>query len=165
MKRPVFVLVFGEGGHKAQMDRLVSRMEKYMDMHDMKFVCISENGAVITSNSILEIYQVDPIRSKYWSFKNFLFFPNKYFKIVKCFLYLRRKYDLKALISTGPGLVIPFSFLFKLSNIKIIYIETWSRFETKSITGKVLYYLADRFYIQNESLKKLYPKSIFSGLL
>ena len=46
-----------------------------------------------------------------------------------------------------------------------VFFVTWSRFETQSYAGKVMYRIADRFYIQNKSLLKFYPKAIYSGLL
>ncbi|MDD2698435.1 MAG: hypothetical protein PHF17_06500 [Arcobacteraceae bacterium] len=71
---------------------------------------------------------------------------------------LHKKYDVKAVVSTGPGIV---SLFFKIFGKKIVFVETWSRFETKSMTGKI----ADKFYIQNKSLQKHYPKAIYGGLL
>ncbi|WP_081652368.1 PssD/Cps14F family polysaccharide biosynthesis glycosyltransferase [Cyclobacterium qasimii] len=84
---------------------------------------------------------------------------------MSCFFKIKKKYDVLSVISTGPGLAIPFSFLFKRGHSKIVFIETWSRFETQSYAGKVMYRLADKFYIQNKSQVKFYPKAIYSGLL
>jgi len=46
-----------------------------------------------------------------------------------------------------------------------VHVETWSRFETRSWTGRVMYRIADRFYVQNREQKRHYPHSIFGGLL
>ncbi|MCM8011711.1 UDP-N-acetylglucosamine transferase subunit ALG14, partial [Enterobacter hormaechei] len=32
-------------------------------------------------------------------------------------------------------------------------------------SGRIMYHLASKFYVQNESLLQLYPKAIFSGRL
>ncbi|HAO9336376.1 TPA: polysaccharide biosynthesis protein, partial [Escherichia coli] len=48
---------------------------------------------------------------------------------------------------------------------KVIYIETWSRFTTYSLSGRIMYRLSNKFYIQNKSLLELYPKAIYSGRL
>jgi beta-1,4-N-acetylglucosaminyltransferase len=78
---------------------------------------------------------------------------------------LYSKYEIQAIVSTGPGIAIPISLYFKIKGVKIIFIETWSRFETQSLTGKWMYKIADNFYFQNQSLKKIYPNAVWSGLL
>ncbi|MFD1899707.1 hypothetical protein GQR36_05435 [Enterococcus termitis] len=46
---------------------------------------------------------------------------------------------------------------------KIIYIESFAKTTSKTKTGQLMYYIADRFYIQWESLQMLYPKGIYKG--
>ena len=46
---------------------------------------------------------------------------------------------------------------------KIIYIETFANSETKSLTGRLVYPIADLFIVQWESMLKLYPKAIYGG--
>ncbi|EFD8919357.1 polysaccharide biosynthesis protein, partial [Escherichia coli] len=36
---------------------------------------------------------------------------------------------------------------------------------TYSLSGRIMYRLSNKFYIQNKSLLKLYPKAIYSGRL
>jgi hypothetical protein len=80
-------------------------------------------------------------------------------------LWLMMKYNPKGFISTGPGVALLSGLLFKIFRKKIVYIETWSRFYSKSMTGKYMYLLAGRFYVQNIELLQLYPNAIYSGLL
>ncbi len=75
------------------------------------------------------------------------------------------KYNIKIIITTGPGMAIPAALVAKLLRVEIIHIETWSRFSTYSLSGRIMYHLADKFYVQNESLLKLYPEAIYSGRL
>jgi len=63
-------------------------------------------------------------------------------------------------ISTGAGVALPFMILSKIFLRKIIYIELSCQIAKPSKTGRVAYYLADRFYIQHEPLKLFYPNSI-----
>jgi len=49
--------------------------------------------------------------------------------------------------------------------VKIIFIESFARVEHLSLTGKILYYLADRFLVQWPELKQQYPRSEHLGLL
>ncbi|TWX63301.1 hypothetical protein ESZ39_17055 [Colwellia sp. C1TZA3] len=69
------------------------------------------------------------------------------------------------MVSTGTGMVIIPALILRLINKKVIHIEDWSRFDSGSYTGKVMYYIADKFYVQNKSLLQKYPKAIYSGRL
>jgi UDP-N-acetylglucosamine:LPS N-acetylglucosamine transferase len=165
MKPTVILVIYGSGGHRAQMVKLLDRMHKESMDLEIKCVGISESQASINHPLILENFEQAPLRNKYFSLMNFLRIPKDYYDFISCFLKIRKKYQVQALISTGPGLAIPFSILFKKGKAKIIFIETWSRFETQSYAGKVMYRLADKFYIQNKSQEIFYPKATYSGLL
>lgn len=165
MKPKVILLIYGSGGHKAQMERLLNKMDRQHAEIKIDFIAITESGASIEHHLVLENFEQPPFRNKYFSAANFLKIPQKYFNFLQCFFRIIKNYQVVSVISTGPGLAIPFSMLFKMLKTKIIFIETWSRFETQSYAGKVMYRLADRFYIQNRSLAKFYPRAIYSGLL
>ena len=51
----------------------------------------------------------------------------------------------------------------KILGSKIIYIESFANIKTKTITGKLLYPIADKFIVQWESMLELYPKATFGG--
>lgn len=67
------------------------------------------------------------------------------------------------IISTGAGVAIPFFYLGKLLKMKLIYIEVMDRLFTPSLTGKIVYPIADAFILQAEEQKKLYPKGMLLG--
>lgn len=46
---------------------------------------------------------------------------------------------------------------------KIIYIETFANSSSKTLTGKLIYPIANVFIVQWESMLKLYPKAIYGG--
>jgi len=159
-KEKVICFVYGEGGHKAQMKRFLDLINS---KNNFKYIGICENNNYL--KSIEENYTFAPLRDKYSYIKTFLYAPKAFFSYIKTLHGLHKKYNVKAVVSTGPGIAIIVSLFFKLFGKKIIFIETWSRFETQSMTGKVMYKFADKFYIQNESLKKYYPNAIYGGLL
>lgn len=78
------------------------------------------------------------------------------FKII-----IKEKPDI--IISTGALVTLPISCIGKIFGKKIIYIESFSKITSKTKTGRLMYYLSDRFYIQWESLKLLYPGAIYKG--
>lgn len=67
------------------------------------------------------------------------------------------------IISTGASLAINFALIAKLIGIKFIYVESISRAEELSITGKIVYLLSHEFYVQWPELSKKYSKVLFKG--
>jgi beta-1,4-N-acetylglucosaminyltransferase len=53
-----------------------------------------------------------------------------------------------AILSTGAGLAVPFFLIGKLLRIRLVYVESVTRIETISLSGKLVYRLADRFFVQ-----------------
>ena len=51
----------------------------------------------------------------------------------------------------------------KILGSKIIYIESFANITTKTITGKLLYPIADKFIVQWDEMKKLYPDAVVGG--
>lgn len=66
-------------------------------------------------------------------------------------------------ICTGVLAMIPMCLLVKLFGGKLIYLESFAKVTSPTETGKLLYRFADQFYVQWESMKKVYPKAIFLG--
>ena len=54
-------------------------------------------------------------------------------------------------------------YIGKIFGVKIVYIETFANINTKTLAGKIIYPIADKFIVQWESMKKLYPKSEYFG--
>jgi UDP-N-acetylglucosamine:LPS N-acetylglucosamine transferase len=69
------------------------------------------------------------------------------------FLKVRPKY----IVTTGSHTAVPMCFIGKLFNAKIVFIETRANFSTKTLSGKLIYPIADLFIIQHEGLSSLYP--------
>jgi beta-1,4-N-acetylglucosaminyltransferase len=69
----------------------------------------------------------------------------------------------EVVISTGASIAINFGYIAKLLRIKFVYIESISRASELSISGKLLYRLADEFYVQWPALCSKYPKAVFRG--
>jgi len=71
------------------------------------------------------------------------------------------------ILTTGAGPAVPFALVSKLFflNISIIYIETVTRIEKPSLTGVIMYRLADYFYYQSKKLNIHFPKGEYKGTL
>ena len=56
-----------------------------------------------------------------------------------------------------------FFYLGKMMGAKTIYIEVFDRIDKPTMTGKIVYPVTDRFIVEWEEMKKVYPKAINLG--
>lgn len=54
----------------------------------------------------------------------------------------------QAILSTGAGLAVPFFLVGKLLRIRLVYVESVTRTESISLSGRLVYPLASRFFAQ-----------------
>lgn len=74
---------------------------------------------------------------------------------------LKEKPDI--IISSGAAVAVPFFYIGKLFGAKTIYIEVFDRIDKPTLTGKLVYPITDRFIVQWEEMKEVYPKAINLG--
>ncbi|MEK4974590.1 PssD/Cps14F family polysaccharide biosynthesis glycosyltransferase [Niallia sp. FSL R7-0648] len=67
------------------------------------------------------------------------------------------------IISSGAAVAVPFFYLGKLFGCKTVYIEVFDRIDSPTLTGKLVYPVSDKFIVQWEEMKKVYPKAINLG--
>ncbi len=67
------------------------------------------------------------------------------------------------IISTGAAVAVPFFYIGKLFGAKCIYIEVFDRINHSTVSGKMVYPITDKFIVQWEEMKKVYPKAINLG--
>lgn len=63
------------------------------------------------------------------------------------------------IISSGAAVAVPFFYLGKLFGAKLIYIEVFDRINSPTMSGKMVYPIADKFIVQWEEMKAVYPKA------
>lgn len=78
-----------------------------------------------------------------------------------CKLLKMEKPDL--IISSGAAVAVPFFWLGKLFGAKLVYIEVFDRIDKPTVTGKMVYPITDKFIVEWEEMKKVYPKAINLG--
>lgn len=168
MKRSnTLLLVSGEGGHMVQLNRLI----KIIDVQQIKK---SSNLVLITDAPLLDeelilifdkIVVCPSLRDKSSLIKGILTLP--YNVLVNLYLVFSVfvKCNVKVLISTGPGVAVIPIYLAFLTRRKTVFIETWSKYTSITITGKICRRVVDLFLVQNRSLHKLVKESIYVGRL
>ena len=53
-----------------------------------------------------------------------------------------------AMLSTGAGLAVPFFLIGRIAGVRLIYVESVTRMSGLSLTGRLVYHLCDRFFVQ-----------------
>ncbi len=74
-----------------------------------------------------------------------------------------RKEKPDLIISSGAAVAVPFFYLGKLFGAKCIYIEVFDRIDHSTLSGRMIYPIADKFIVQWGEMKKIYPKAINLG--
>lgn len=79
------------------------------------------------------------------------------------FIFIKENPDV--VISTGVLSTIPMLFIAHIFKKKVIYIESFAKINSPTLTGKLIYKwkIANQFYVQWESMLKFYPKAIYKG--
>jgi UDP-N-acetylglucosamine:LPS N-acetylglucosamine transferase len=96
------------------------------------------------------IFIVDPHRSLHKYILN----------IVQSFA-IYRKTTPEIILSTGGGQSIALFLIGKILGCKTIFVESGSRIQFPSKTGRLLYHFSDHFFIQSPNLFAFYPKAKF----
>ena len=159
-KKKTLLIVLGKGGHTEQMIRLI----RYLgDQYNYEYM-IARDDPLSKDKIELpgKIWEVT--RHRYYYTPKWRSMLNT---IVLSFesLTILLKTRADVVVSAGPGLAVPISYLAKLFGKKVIFIESWSRVWHPSRAGKLVYPIADLFFIQWPELKSKYPKAIYAGRL
>ena len=139
------------GGHFEQLMMLKPLMNKYDSFVVTEKTSYSSDVEGFTNYGLMQVNRKElsmPFRLIINGFKSI-------------FILIKEKPDV--VITTGVLAMIPLSLLAKFCGKKLIYIESFAKINSPTLTGKLLYKYADRFYVQWESMKKFYPDAIYLG--
>ena len=155
MRKSKVLFISSTGGHLNELLQLKSMFQDY-------------DYWLVTEKTKSNLYLKDEYKERvhfliYGTKHHFLIYPFKL--LLNCFIslfyYIRFKPDY--IITTGVHTAGPMCCIGKIFGSKIVYIETFANMVTKTATGKLLYPISDKFIVQWESMKKLYPKADFGG--
>ena len=149
MKKICFIA--SSGGHFEQLMMLKPLMKKY----DSFIVTEKTNYSV--SNLEFNTYYLHQVNRRE---KSFIFrMIGNSLKTLKILISERPD----VVISTGALATIPMCLFGKIFGKKIIFIESFAKVNSQTLTGKLVYKFADRFYVQWEDMKQFYPNAICKG--
>jgi beta-1,4-N-acetylglucosaminyltransferase len=164
MGNPRVLFVCGQGGHTSEMVRLIDSLgDKYT------YYCIRARQDPLVLNSIhkskIHIHQVT--RPRYQPGKKHHVFFDLILSVV-CLvesMFILQQIRPNLVITNGPWIGGIVGIATWLLRIHIIYIETAARVYTISLTGKVMRYIADDFFVQWPDLAERYPWTHYEGRL
>lgn len=142
-------LVASSGGHLKELE-----FAKNLDIDKAEYFLITEKVKAVKEeySKIYYIEQINRKEKKAWLKLLRLFFKgNQILKMEKPDYY----------ISTGALISIPILILGKLKKKKVIFIESFARVESGSLSGRIAYHFVDLFIIYWKNLLKVYPKAIY----
>jgi beta-1,4-N-acetylglucosaminyltransferase len=95
-----------------------------------------------------------------FSIRDIKFFINMWeaFKIL-------RRIKPKVILTTGGGFSVAFAAVGKILKVPTVYIETAAKVHTPTVTGRIMYHLADRFFYQWRQVEPHFPRGEYVGLL
>ena len=152
-------LVCSHGGHLTEMLRLIDAF----DGHRTFLITYDEK----TTRGIRNAY---PIGSYFIKIRNTKIFQLNFFQLLMHMIYITLE-ELKIffkerpdiIVSTGSEIAIPICYLGKILGKKIIFVESLSRVNYLSRTGKLIYPIATLFLVQWKHLATKYKKARYGG--
>jgi UDP-N-acetylglucosamine:LPS N-acetylglucosamine transferase len=67
------------------------------------------------------------------------------------------------MITTGADIAVPFAWVARLHGARVVYIESLTRIDELSLSGRLVAPIADRLYVQWPDLRNLRPDAIYAG--
>lgn len=154
MKRKKIVFISSTGGHLSELLQLTPLINKFDSYLITEY---TKSNKKLKKEYDKVFYLIYGTKSHLFTYI-FKFIFNTFLSLI---YYIKIRPDI--IITTGAHTCVPICYIGKIFGSKILYIETFANFDTKTMTGKIIYPIADIFYVQWETMLKLYPKSKFGG--
>lgn len=155
MQKKKVMFISSVGGHLTQLLELKAIFENF------NYVLITEKTDV--TKSMTEKYNIKFL--PYGSRNQKFIYP--FILIWNCIksLFYILKYNPNVVITTGANTAAAMCCLGKLFGKKVIYIESFAKRTSPTLTGKIIYKLHayTTFVVQWETMLKFYPKAVFWG--
>ncbi|WP_456277613.1 PssD/Cps14F family polysaccharide biosynthesis glycosyltransferase [Bacillus sp. AK128] len=152
-ERKKVLFIASLGGHLTQLLQLKPLFEEF-DYH------------IITEKSVItkELKKDYEISFLVYGARNYLFryfFKFTWNTILSFYYFIRERPDV--VVTTGAHTSVPICYIAKLFGKKVVFIESFAKTTTPTMSGKIVYPIADLFIVQWESMKKHYPKAVYGG--
>jgi beta-1,4-N-acetylglucosaminyltransferase len=163
----VLLLCFGEGGHHAQARRLMAHLQSSTGGVSLRVVSITDRAGIALKDT--SEFVLAPLRGKHGgALRAVADLVRAMSQNCRRLVQLTRAIgptDRIVLVSLGPSFAVLPALAVRARGGQVVHIETWSRFSTRSVTGRLMYLVAHHFLVQNEDLLALYPRATYCGRL
>ena len=153
MKKVMFISSMG--GHLTEMMQLKSIFKNY----DYKIVTEKHKSTMSLKNVYKSKIDYLYAGNKDHMLKYIFIIPINIIKSFQIFL----KFKPDVIVTTGAHTAVAMCYIAKLFRKKVIYIESFANIETKTLSGRLIYPVADKFIVQWKSMLKLYPNAVYEG--
>lgn len=145
------MMVCSSGGHLAQLHRL----RDWWSAHQRIWVTFDTLDAVSLLEGERTVWAHHPTTRN---------LPNAVRNMALAWRALRSERP-DVVVSSGAGVAVPFFVAAKLLGIRTVFVEVYDRLDTRTMTGRLVYPLADLFCVQWEEQRRLYPRARLIGSL
>lgn len=156
MRKKKVIFIASSGGHLTELLQLNPLFKDYdsflITEKDMSTSSLKVEGA--------KVFFFPPTRKNCW---HEYLMGNLKSALLSFWYFFKLRPDV--VLSTGAGISVYLAYLAKLFGRRVIFIETYAAINGKSGAGKLIYPIADRFYVQWESMGVFYPNSVYKGTL
>jgi len=159
-KRDKLLILLGEGGHSKEILILVNLLGIG---YDFEYVMTWQD--TLSESKIAHAGPVHKVVRPRGKDDGALTAAIKLFKCGFQALSILRRSRPDALVTSGPALAVPFALWARLLGVDVIFVETGSRVNQLSLTGRLMRPLANLFFVQWPQLQERYPDTIYAGRL
>lgn len=151
MKRGRLLLVCSSGGHLLQLHELRAAWETF----PRTWVTFDKSDARSLLRDERVVHAFGPTNRN---------IPNLLRNLRLAWRMIRRDRP-AAILTTGAGVAVPFAWVARLHGIPTIYVESFTRIERLSLSGRLIAPVATRLYGQWPELAQNAPRVRFAGNL
>jgi hypothetical protein len=148
---PKLLLVCSSGGHLTQLYNLRPWWERF----DRTWVTFDKPDATSLLTGERSVWAHHPTTRNVWNLLR---------NAVLAWGLIRRERP-NLIVSTGAGVAFPFFLVGKLHGARTVYVEVFDRIDTATVTGRLCYPISDRFLLQWDEQRAVYPKGQVVGPL
>lgn len=139
------MICYGQGGHKEQALRVAAVLNGNYELYS-----ITDKGDQLKHSKLhLEVGELRDKKSGKVNLASLTHFREIY-RFIK-------SNEIETVISLGPGCCILCLIISKILGLNTIHIESWSKFESLTLSGRVAKWLRIRVLVQNSELNTKYP--------
>ena len=162
------LVVLGSGGHTAEMLRLISAFD--FDRYAPLTLVTASTDTTSRPKAERELprdalatarwVQIPRAREVGQSFGSSV--PSTLKALFAC-VHLIWTASPDLVLVNGPGTCVPVAVLGRLFGSRVIFVESWCRVESLSLTGRIMYWVAHRFVVHWPELARRYPRAEYLG--